>query len=153
MQPTPDVIAAAQAAARKWGVPASVTLAQWADESAWGKDVPEGSDNPFGIKAAPGQPFVTAATTEVEGGKVVHVEARFRKFASIDAAFDAHGELLATDPRYRPAMAEAASPEAFARMLTGRYATDPAYGGKLIAIMNGSNLYRFDVTSAPASAA
>jgi flagellum-specific peptidoglycan hydrolase FlgJ len=30
------VVPAAQASGRKWGVPASVTLAQWIPESSWG---------------------------------------------------------------------------------------------------------------------
>lgn len=145
MQPTPDVIAAAQAAARKWRVPSSVSLAQWALESGWGSHMPDGSLNPFGMKARPGDPYVIALTREVLNGQTVEVHAAFRKFASIADAFDAHAELLATAPIYRPAMSVAASPEAFARMLTGRYATDPGYGGKLIAVMQGSNLYQYDV--------
>lgn len=150
MQPTPDVIAAAQAAARKWRVPASVSLAQWALESDWGRKMPPGSNNPFGMKArAQGgtyiDPFVESDTTEVLNGHVVRIRAHFRKFPSIADAFDAHAELLATAPVYRPAMAVAASPEAFARMLTGRYATDMSYGAKLISVMNGSNLYQYDV--------
>lgn len=156
MQPTPDVIAAAQASARKWGVPASVSLAQWADESSWGRDMPAESNNPFGIKARLNgagvalDPYVEAATTEVVHGQVVHIHAPFRKFDSIADAFDHHAELLATAPVYRPVMAEAGNPDAFAQALTGRYATDPKYGDKLIAIMRGSNLYRLD---APAQAA
>jgi flagellum-specific peptidoglycan hydrolase FlgJ len=154
MQPTPDVVAAAQAATRKWGVPASVTLAQWALESGWGKDMPPGSFNPFGIKARlnkagqPLEPAVAAATTEDVDGQVRRVTAWFRKFPSLEAAFDDHGELLATAAVYAPAMAVRTSPDAFARMLTGRYATDPAYAGKLLAVMNGSNLYKYDVASA-----
>ena len=46
-----DVINAATASRLRWSVPASVTLAQWVVESAWGAAVPPGSNNPFGIKA------------------------------------------------------------------------------------------------------
>ena len=46
------LIDAAQAAQQKWGIPASVTLGQWAIESAYGQAMPEGSHNPFGIKAS-----------------------------------------------------------------------------------------------------
>ena len=35
-EPTPYIIASAQASQRKWRVPASVTIAQWALESGWG---------------------------------------------------------------------------------------------------------------------
>jgi hypothetical protein len=55
-----DVINAAQATQDRWGVPASVTLAQWALESRYGASMPVGSNNPFGIKAVSGQPFVEA---------------------------------------------------------------------------------------------
>lgn len=155
MQPTPDVVAAAQDAARKWGVPASVSLAQWALESGWGKNMPAASFNPFGIKARlnpngiPIDPYVDANTAEVLGKQVVHITAPFRKFGSIAEAFDYHAELLATAQVYEPAMAVAAKPDMFAQRLTGRYATDPGYGRKLIQIMQGSNLYRYDVPSGP----
>ena len=49
--PPDAVIRAAQASQTRWGIPASVTLAQWALESAWGSRMPPGSNNPFGIKA------------------------------------------------------------------------------------------------------
>src|SRR3954451_14996587 len=51
-QVPPDVIQAAIVSHRRWNVPASVTLAQWVVESAWGASMPPGSNNPFGIKAA-----------------------------------------------------------------------------------------------------
>jgi flagellum-specific peptidoglycan hydrolase FlgJ len=153
MQPTPDVIAAAQAAARKWRVPASVSLAQWALESSWGRHMPEGSNNPFGIKARlnpnniPIDPYVDADTSEVLGKQVVHITAPFRKFASLADAFDYHADLLATAHVYANAMAVKAKPDAFAQALTGRYATDPGYGRKLIQVMQGSNLYQYDVST------
>ena len=50
-QDPPEVGDAAVASRRKWTVPASITIAQWAVESAWGASMPPGSNNPFGIKA------------------------------------------------------------------------------------------------------
>ena len=47
----PEVIEAARASQTRWGIPASVTLAQWIVESAWGSAMPPDSNNPFGIKA------------------------------------------------------------------------------------------------------
>ena len=79
----PDVIAAAQASHAKWKIPASVTLAQWAWESGWGRHMPAGSNNPFGIKAVKGQPQVEASTREVVQGRSVTVSQPFRKFASL----------------------------------------------------------------------
>src|SRR5215475_11725970 len=68
-----DVIAAAQASHDKWKIPASVTLAQWALESGWGRKMPLGSNNPFGIKAASGQAFVEAITREHINGQGVTI--------------------------------------------------------------------------------
>jgi hypothetical protein len=140
----PDVIGAAQTSHRRWNIPASVSLAQWALESNWGRQMPTGSNNPFGIKAAAGQPYVEATTREVIRGKSVTVAARFRKFASINEAFDQHGQLLATAPPYARARALVANPDAFADALTGVYATDPNYGTALKRIMKTYNLYQYD---------
>lgn len=143
-QPPSDIIAAARASAQRWGIPASVTLAQWAQESAWGKRMPAGSNNPFGMKAKVGQPFVNAPTWEVYKGKRVNVTAAFRKFASVAEAIDAHDELLKTAPVYAPARSYLPDAIAFAHALTGIYATDPHYGDALEAIIRGSNLTRYD---------
>ena len=124
----PDVVEAAQLSYRQWGVPASVTLAQWAVESAWGAAMPPDSNNPFGIKATGTQPAVESVTREVEGGQSVFKPQPFRKFNTLAEAFDAHGRLLATSVLYKPAMQHASDPEAFADALTGVYATDPQYG-------------------------
>jgi flagellum-specific peptidoglycan hydrolase FlgJ len=140
----PAVIAAAVASHHRWRVPASVTLAQWAVESAFGKAMPIGSNNPFGIKAGKGQPFVEAHTREVISGKDVTIVAKFRKFDSITQAFDKHGRLLATNRPYTRAMSLADNPDGFADALTGVYATDPRYGTVLRSIMNKYNLYQYD---------
>ena len=142
-QPTPEAIAAARASAKKWGIPASVVLAQWAQESGWGKKT-SGPFNYFGMKAKPGQPSVIITTHEVYRGKRVQVQAAFRSFASASEAFDAHGKLLATGAPYAKARAQLPDPFAFANALTGVYATDPNYGKSIGAIIRGSNLTRFD---------
>ncbi len=64
-----DVIDAAIASRQRWSVPASVTVAQWAVESAWGGAMPPGSNNPFGIKATGTQPAVVSPTREVINGE------------------------------------------------------------------------------------
>jgi hypothetical protein len=139
-----DVIAAAQASQAKWKIPASVTLAQWSLESSWGRKMPAGSNNPFGIKAASGQPFVEAITHEHLDGRDVTISARFRKFESIAEAFDEHGKLLATRPAYERARGLVKDPDAFADALTGVYATDPNYGALLKRLMKDHNLYQYD---------
>lgn len=142
--PSPDIVDAARAGQKKYGIPASVTLAQWALESGWGKHMPPGSNNPFGIKARPGDPCVVVPTREVVKGHSIIVQAAFRKFDSLADAFDAHDELLATAPVYGHARSALPDPFAFADALTGTYATDPKYGDLLGSIIRGSNLTRYD---------
>lgn len=139
-----QVIAAAQAAWHKWKVPASVSLAQWIVESGWGAHEPSGSNNPFGIKASVGQPYVNAVTHEFTHGRYVTITARFAKFTSVMDAFDAHAKLLATHPAYRYSM-EAPTAEQFAERLTGIYATQPHYGDNLVSMMKKYTLEKYDV--------
>lgn len=138
------LVIAAQSAQTLWKVPAAITLAQWVLESDRGRAMPPQSNNPFGIKAVRGQAFVSCETKEYIGGKSVTVVARFRKFASIGEAFREHARLLATNFAYHQAMTKVGKPDAFARALTGIYATDPRYGEKLISIMTSYDLYRYD---------
>jgi hypothetical protein len=140
----PDVVEAAVQSRMKWNVPASVTLAQWAVESAWGAAMPPDSNNPFGIKAVGDQPGVEAKTREVVSGQDITIQAKFRKFATISEAFDQHGKLLATNNVYKPAMAKKDDPEAFADALTGVYATDPQYGTTLKYVMKTYNFTMHD---------
>jgi hypothetical protein len=140
----PDVADAAVASRRKWSVPASVTVAQWAVESAWGAAMPPGSNNPFGIKAVGDQPAVESPTREVVNGENVVMAAKFRAFDSISQAFDEHGRLLATAPVYGDAMKVKDNPEAFADALTGVYATDPTYGYTLKWVMQNYGLSQYD---------
>ena len=139
-----EVIEAAEASRLHWNVPASVTLAQWVVESAWGAAVPPGSNNPFGIKATGTQDAVESPTREVIDGESVNVEAKFRKFASLSDAFDQHGRLLATSPVYKTAMAMAQNPDGFADALTGVYATDPQYGYTLKWVIHNYGFSRYD---------
>ena len=143
----PNVVAAAQHAHSIWpSVPISVTLAQWVLESAWGGSMPIDSNNPFGIKAVARQSSVIASTSEVVEGQTIPVQARFRKYDSIEDAFDDHGRLLSTNDHYQHARTFSSNPDAFADALTGKYATDPNYGTKLKNIMVRYNLYQYDAT-------
>jgi flagellum-specific peptidoglycan hydrolase FlgJ len=144
MTPSPQIVAAAKAAQLTWHIPASISIAQYGLESAWGKIMPTGSLNPFGMKALVGQPSVTVPTHEVYKGVRVLIQAAFRKFDSISAAFDAHGKLLATAGAYAHARTFLPDAIAFGHALTGVYATDPAYGDMLAKIIRGSSLLNYD---------
>jgi hypothetical protein len=139
-----EIVDAAVASKLKWSVPASVTMAQWAVESAWGAAMPPDSNNPFGIKAVGDQPGVESPTREVVDGQSITVSAKFRKFNTLSDAFDAHGKLLATSPVYAPAMRRKDDPAAFADALTGVYATDPQYGATLNFVIVTYNFAIYD---------
>lgn len=134
-----DVVTAAAAAEAKYGVPAKVTMAQWALESNRGKNMPAGSNNPFGIKARAGQPFIEAMTTEHVNGQDVRVSQKFAKYDSLADAFEAHAKLLANGSAYSDARKHKDDPNAYADALTGKYATDPNYGAKLKSIMGSQD--------------
>jgi Mannosyl-glycoprotein endo-beta-N-acetylglucosaminidase len=141
----PDVIQAAKASQQRWGVPTSITVAQWIVESAWGSAMPPDSNNPFGIKALDNQPTVESETWEVIDGKSVTMKARFRRFDSLSDAFEVHGKLLSTAAPYREAMGVARDPDRFADALTGIYATDPQYGTTLKWVMDNYKLKQYDL--------
>jgi flagellum-specific peptidoglycan hydrolase FlgJ len=123
-----------------------VTVAQFLLESNWGKSCMGDAHNYFGIKAREGEPFVTKTTTEFERGVERKVEARFRAYGSMAECFADHARLLCRrtykDGRriYAAALQHPDDPRAFARALTGVYATDPAYGQKLVSIMESRGL-------------
>ena len=145
--PPSAAIAAAQAAERKYGIFASVQLAQWALESAWGDKV-TGRFNYFGIKALHDQPGVMCETHEVFAGVDCITHARFRDFTSEIDAFDAHAALLATGAPYKLAMQHKSDLVMFVRLMAVHYATDPEYAAKLMAIIKGNDLTRYDVKAA-----
>lgn len=138
-----QVTDAAIAARNKWGVPASVCLAQYGLESGWGKKV-TGTFNYFGNKWDGVGTYTVDNTHEEVNGEMIPIKDKFKNFSSLEEAFDFHGQLLATHSAYTHAMTLKDNPEAFANALTGVYATDSQYGTKLIQIMRGSGLEKYD---------
>jgi flagellum-specific peptidoglycan hydrolase FlgJ len=148
-----DIAPWAMAAQRRYGVPASVTIAQAIDESGWGRSVLASNDhNLFGIKGTGPAGTHLVPTREYQNGHLVSQTSPFRVYHNIAESVDDHGKLLATSQYYRQAMADRRDPNAFAAALTGVYATDPQYGSKLIALMHRYDLYRYDAP-APGSTA
>lgn len=152
--PTPDISTpagfiaaiapAAQACAKRTGVPASVTVAQAALESSWGRRAP--GMNLFGIKADASWrgPVTPQVTHEVVNGETVTITARFRAYDTWQGSIDDHAAFLTGNPRYRPAFAFKDGPS-FARAIAkAGYATDPLYADKLIAIMSTRGLGALD---------
>jgi len=138
---------AAVASAKTTGVPASITIAQAALESAWGESgLAKTGNNLFGIKADSlwrGQ-TLTMNTKEFIKEQWVVVPALWRKYPSWQASIDDHAAFLKRNPRYKACFA-CTSAHAFARALAqAGYATDPEYANKLIAVMDKHRLQTLD---------
>jgi flagellum-specific peptidoglycan hydrolase FlgJ len=143
----------AVAAQQRYGVPASVTIAQAIEESAWGRSsLAARYHNLFGIKGAGPAGSVTLPTQEYQNGSWVTIDAQFAVYHNDAQSIAGHAELLATSGYYTHAMADRAHADAFANDLTGVYATDPGYGANLVALMKLYNLYQYD-TAPPAAPA
>lgn len=143
---------AAKAAAEATKVPASITLAQGALESNWGRSLLSvQAKNFFGIKGKGPAGSVTMPTTEWLGGKVVKVNAAFRVYSSLEESCEDHARHIATAkwkngiPIYAEAMEHVDEPRKFAAALEGVYATDPDYAEKLWRIMDDYQLQQYDV--------
>jgi flagellum-specific peptidoglycan hydrolase FlgJ len=145
----------AVAAWQRYGVPASVTIAQAIEESAWGQSsLAARYHNLFGIKGTGPAGSIALPTQEYENGSWVATGAQFAVYHNDAESIADHAELLATSGYYTRAMADRAHPDAFAHDLTGVYATDPGYGANLTALMKLYNLYQYDTapTARPAAA-
>ncbi|MDO4905172.1 MAG: flagellar assembly peptidoglycan hydrolase FlgJ [Lautropia sp.] len=129
----------ARAVQRRTGIPAAWVVAQAALESGWGRrDIRDADGNPshnlFGIKAGAGWKgrTVAALTTEYANGVARKSVEQFRRYDSYADAFEDWARLMTANPRYRQVM-QAGTAAEFARGLErGGYATDPAYGQKLL---------------------
>jgi flagellum-specific peptidoglycan hydrolase FlgJ len=132
----------------KYGVPASVVIAQSILESGWGNSLlARKYNNFFGIKnsSAFNDGYVELRTTEYEGMNPSSVTARFESFADAQRGFEAHARLIAKSPRYEPAMADADDPFVFAaRLKECGYSTDPNYASKLANLIMRYELKKFD---------
>ncbi|MGO4762487.1 flagellar assembly peptidoglycan hydrolase FlgJ [Cupriavidus sp. 2KB_3] len=132
----------AMAASRASGVPAKLIVGQAALESGWGRREitnPDGSTtfNVFGIKAGANWkgPTAEVLTTEYVDGQPQKVRARFRAYGSYDEACADYARLLTTNSRYAGVVAANSAEEAAHGLQRAGYATDPAYGEKLVRIM------------------
>ncbi len=132
----------AMAAARASGVPAKLIVGQAALESGWGRREirnPDGSTsfNVFGIKAGANWkgPTTEILTTEYVDGQPVKTRAKFRSYGSYEEACNDYARLLTNNPRYANVVSASNADEAAHGLQRAGYATDPAYGEKLVRIM------------------
>lgn len=142
-----QLVPAAQACQRVSGIPASFTLAQAALESAWGASkLSKLGFNLFGVKADRSWKgaIVCMDTTEVIRGKRVIVPASWRQYRGWGECLADRVEFFRKNPRYKACFLEDTGHGWARAVARAGYATDPEYADKLIAVMDGRNLTRFD---------
>src|SRR5512138_400251 len=136
---------AAAASSRASGLPAGVTVAQAALESAWGtSQLARAAHNYFGIKAHRGLPWIALPTLEYRHGRAVWTEARFTRYASMEACFADRDRIILRVACYAAARACAADPAAFVCALARHWATDPQYADKLLKVYRNNALEKLD---------
>lgn len=140
---------------RLTGIPASITLAQAALESGWGKTAKAAFRNLFGIKGKGNAGSAYVGTHEIRAGGVR--EQKMDYFAQYNSYLDsvnAHSNYLLNAKRksglrglrYGDALMHIFEPNLFAHKIKeGGYATSPTYADKLISLMQTHNLYGWDV--------
>lgn len=131
----------AQQHQKKYGIPASITLAQGILESGAGQSkLARESNNHFGIKCH----------NDWKGARSYHDDdARgecFRKYRKVEDSYDDHSRFLAERSRYASLFKlHITDYKGWARGLQKcGYATDKAYANKLIKMIEDYELYRFD---------
>ena len=123
-------------------IPASITLAQAILESSWGQGtVAQGANNFFCIKCYNGWEGPTFDAKDDEPGLSC-----FRKYTSIMESFRDHSSFLTDNIRYEKLFKyEITDYASWARGLREcGYATDKAYGDKLIGLIEAYGLWMYD---------
>lgn len=123
------------------GLPAEITVAQWALESGWGASAP--GNNCFGIKAYHGCVAQTLPTLEYVDGEQVRRVLVFAAFDSITECFEYHARLITEGKSYAQAWANylgSRDLQALIADVAPIYATDPAYADKLRSILSMTQL-------------
>jgi flagellum-specific peptidoglycan hydrolase FlgJ len=147
------VVAGARAGRVRYGVPASVTIAQAILESGWGRSGLAATDrNYFGIKCFNGRYGTIASGCHVyrtnectKAGSCFATTASFRTYASMTNSFRDHGNFLTVNSRYKPAFAYTRNANKFIwTVWKAGYATDPNYYTKITGIMAANKLYQYD---------
>lgn len=144
-----QVLPYAKKAAEELGIQPEFLVAQSALESGWGSKVATdsqgaSSNNLFGIKADRrwDGPVASSGTIEFDGGVAVRQQAKFRKYDSLAESFSDYVKFLQSNPRYSNALDFSADSGEFAAALQeAGYATDPAYGDKIKAVMGSQTMH------------
>ena len=139
-----EIAPAAQAVEKKYGIPASIIIAQAGTESDWGRaKLAYKYNNLFGIKASGKTNQVKMYTKETLNGKTVTIKQYFQVYSSWKASIDAHTKLIDNPHRYRGVITKSYTKAAWALQNNG-YATDPNYANELIYAIKKFKLDHYD---------
>lgn len=126
----------------KYDLPAACVIAQGAIESSWGNSR-IGEYNLFGRKAAEGDNYIEEQTQEDDGtGNLYTITAKFKDYSSLDEAIADWCELMEWGPykEYADQYHQGHDLESFVRGIASVYATDIAYGDKIMQTVNACDL-------------
>lgn len=139
------LVPAAQAACKKYGLPASCLLAQGAIESGWGQYT-IGQYNLFGRKWGGWGNYIELPTNEWDGTQYVDINAKFQDYDSLEQACDDWCELMLWGPyeQYGRQYQADKDLESFVRGIGAIYATGPDYGNNIMATINANDLTQYD---------
>lgn len=146
---TEEFVNGAIQAQSKYGVPASLTLAQLLLESGTGSlsELATDCHNLFGVKGVGPAGYCLYSTGENYNGVDVTVNAKFRKYNTYAESFEDRAEIL-SGSWYKRCTKTAKTADDWAKAIRKcGYATDPNYPEKLISIMKEYNLYQYDDSS------
>lgn len=124
---------------RRYGIPASVTLAQGIIESANGKStVATTANNHFGVKGTYNGNYVLADDDRPNE--------KFKKYDNVAQSYEDHSKVLMAN-RYQK-YTNGLAPDDYKGWVkgikAGGYASDPRYEGTVVSVIESNNLQRYD---------
>ena len=152
-----NIIPAAQNVARGKDIYTSVMIAQAALESGWGTSSLSKAPNHnlFGVKGSYNGQSVNMQTLEDSGGQNYYsIQADFRKYPSYQESLEDYADKIVNGISGAPLFYSGAwksktnNYQDATAYLTGRYATDTAYGSKLNRIIEQFGLTKYDTETA-----
>lgn len=115
---------------------AQLGAAQSSLETGYGKSMPPGSFNAFGIKGSGPAGTVVTATNEVINGQTVRINDGFRRYNNFNESAKDYVDFLIVNGRYRPVLGATTFRDAAIAIGNSGYATDPTYGQVVASIGN-----------------
>lgn len=124
---------------RRYGIPASVTLAQGIIESANGKStLAETANNHFGVKGTFNGAYVVANDDKPNE--------KFKKYDNVGQSYEDHSKVLMASHYQK--YVSSLSPDDYkgwaAGIKKGGYATDSNYVSTIVGVIEGNNLQKYD---------